>query len=168
MNITAIQSLRANYKKLTLTALIISGLLLSGCASVDRCPLSDTQKGLGACSSIEDSYNASSHSNGDGFSVFDQGNSTKNANKTINEYGGKGGASPLYFKASLEDNKGHYVYQPAVILKTWVAPYVNQNTQDLVNAHSVFWKAKEGGWDVPVSYDSGSVSDVFTPAVVGA
>jgi hypothetical protein len=167
------------YTQLSLAIMSLSGLLLSGCASVDRCPLSETQKGLGACSSIQDSYNASSNSNGDGFSVFDPNSSTsvnrqfsenskqsKNS-QPVNQYGDKGKASPLYFKASLDDTKGQYVYHQAVILKTWIAPYVNQDTQDLVDAHNVFWKAKEGGWDVPVSYQSGSANDVFTPAVLG-
>ena len=169
---------KTHYTKIALV-IMFSGLLLSGCASVDRCPLSDTQKGLGACSSIQASYNASSHSNGDGFSVFDH-NSSTSANRgnskqskysensqSVNQYGNQGKLSPLYFKASLDDTKGQYIYHQAVILKTWIAPYVNQDTQDLVDAHNVFWKAKEGGWDVPVSYQSGSASDVFTPAVLG-
>jgi hypothetical protein len=172
---------------------MLLGLLLSGCASVDRCPLSGTQKGLGACASIEDSYNASNHSQGDGFSVFSK-EGVINKNKDSDYFGGSSDdqsdqtTGDLYFSSTASSsssarssattasksyrsgdhqNQPDYVYHSAIILKTWIAPYVNESNDDLVNAHEVFWKAKKGGWDAPVSYQSGKDSEVFSPAVLG-
>jgi hypothetical protein len=175
---------------------MLLGLLLSGCASVDRCPLSGTQKGLGACASIEDSYNASNHSQGDGFSVFSKEGVISN-NKDSDYFGDSAAfddqsdqtTGDLYFSSTAyssstsstpsattasksyrsgdHQNQSDYVYHSAIILKTWIAPYVNESNDDLVNAHEVFWKAKKGGWDVPVSYQSGKDSEVFSPAVLG-
>ncbi len=159
-------------KRIFISILSFGILSLSGCATQVGCPLSDDQKHIGACASVSDSFKAAERSDGNGYSVFDS--NPKFVKATPAQSNGDADSSdqsqktPIDFHEVKQETRGHFVYQPAQIYRTWIAPYVDGKTNNLINAHDVMWIGKEGHWDVPVSYDSGQANEVLSPAITGA
>lgn len=134
-------------------------LSMSGCATQYGCPLTKGEEGIGACSSIPQSFHASQNSNGNGYSVFDGSKSnTSSSSDEVN-------ATPFSFNSSHKktDNRSHFVWKPATIYRTWIAPYVDQDSNNLINEHSVYWVSQKARWSVPVHYNHGQASNILNP-----
>ena len=150
-----------NLKIITALGFSFGVLSLGGCAMNYGCPLNKGQEGIGACSSVSSAFKASEKSTGKGFSVFDKKDGYQKAEQA-KETGQMTPFSynPLQKQAS---DGSKYVYRPAQIYRTWIAPYVDVKTQNLINAHTTYWVSKKGGWDVPISYTQGQASSVLSP-----